>query len=48
MSPINSNKAQTQNEIFYAIVGIILGLLIINDICHIVTGEGLIYHFKHF
>ena len=44
-TPINSGKAKTQNEIYYAIVGIILGLLIINDLCHIITGEGLWYHF---
>lgn len=44
MSPINSRKSQNQSEWFYTAVGIVLGILIINDLCHIFTGNGLWFH----
>jgi len=45
------NTPQDPNEetpTFWYICGAIVLILIINDILHIITGDGILFHIKHF
>lgn len=45
-APKPPRQKQGESQAFWLICGIILFILILNDICHIFTGEGLWYQIK--